>query len=230
MKKAVVTLIAVAVVAMAIIIVGPVIYRVITSDGVHTEGVDASNVEPATTDRDGEWEIVPSGAGTGTSVGFTFDELLPGSARTTSGSTREVSGGFTISDDVLRSGRVAVDMATLTTDDDKRDINVRDTIFNADTYPESVFEVSEDTDLSMVPDSGEPVDVQVPGRLTIRGVTNDVVVPLQVMRHGEHVLMSGTLPINRLDYNVRTPDFVAASIDENGELNLRLVLAKSDGE
>ena len=79
-----------------------------------------------------------------------------------------------------------------------------------------------------MPDDGTAANVEVPGRLTIRGVTNDVAVPLQVMRHGDHVLMSGTLEINRLDYNVRTPDFVAAKVDENGELNLRIVLRKPE--
>ncbi|MFD5868714.1 YceI family protein [Corynebacterium sp. NPDC060344] len=230
MKKSIVTLVAVAVVALAIVIVGPVVYRVITSEGVRTGGVDTANIAPATTDRNGTWEVARSGAGSSTSVGYTFNELLPGSNRTTSGSTREVTGTFEIADDTLRSGRIVVDMATLTSDDMKRDNNVRDTIFTADQYPEAAFEVAGDTDLSMVPDDGSPVDVEVPGRLTIRGVTNDVTVPLKVMRNGEHVLMSGTLVFNRLDYNVRTPDFVAASVDENGELNLRIVLRKAEAE
>ena len=228
MKKSIVTLVAVAVVALAIIIVGPVLYRVITSEGVRTGGVDTANVEPATTDRNGTWEVARSGAGTSTSVGFTFNELLPGSQRTTSGSTHDVTGTFEIADDVLRSGELIVDMTTLTTDIAKRDINVRDTIFTTSSDPEARFEVAEDVDLSAVPDDGTAANVEVPGRLTIRGVTNDVAVPLQVMRHGDHVLMSGTLEINRLDYNVRTPDFVAAKVDENGELNLRIVLRKPE--
>ena len=230
MKKSIVTLVAVAVVALAIVIVGPVLYRVITSEGVRTGGVDTANVQPATTDRNGTWEVARSGAGTSTSVGYTFNELLPGSNRTTSGSTHDVTGSFEIADDTLQSGTLVVDMATLTPDDMKRDNDVRDTIFTTDAYPESKFEVSEDTDLSMVPDDGTPTNIEVPGRLTIRGVTNDVTVPLEVMRHGDHVLMSGTLVFNRLDYNVRTPDFVAASVDENGELNLRIVLRKAGTE
>lgn len=98
MKKSIVTLVAVAVVALAIIIVGPVLYRVITSEGVRTGGVDTANVEPATTDRNGTWEVARSGAGTSTSVGFTFNELLPGSQRTTSGSTHDVTGTFEIAE------------------------------------------------------------------------------------------------------------------------------------
>lgn len=230
MKKSIVTLIAVAVVAMAIIIVGPVIYRVITSEGVQTGGVDASRTEPASTDRNGRWNVVRQGAGNNTSVGFTFDELLPGSQRTTSGSTHDVTGWFEVEDDVLESGEIVVDMATLTTDIARRDVNVRDTIFTTNRYPEAKFEAIGGTDLSQVPDDGSPINVDVDGRLTIRGVTRDVTVPLQVIRSGEHVLMSGTLIINRLDYNVRTPDFVAAKVAEEGELNLRVILAKDDGE
>lgn len=230
MKKSIVTLVAVAVVALAIVIVGPVLYRVITSEGVRTGGVDAENVQPATTDRNGTWEVARSGAGTSTSVGYTFDELLPGSSRTTSGSTHDVTGTFEIADDTLQSGSIVVDMETLKSDDMKRDNNVRDTVFTTEAYPEAKFEVAEETDLSHVPDDGTAVTVEVPGRMTIRGVTNDVVVPMLVMRHGDHVLMSGTYEFNRLDYNVRTPDFVAASVDENGELNLRIVLRKVEAE
>lgn len=230
LKKSIVTLVAVAVVALAIIIVGPVIYRVITSEGVQTGGVDASNTQPATTDRNGTWNVIQQGSGNSTSVGFTFDELLPGSQRTTSGSTHNVSGSFLVEDDVLQSGEIVVDMTTLTTDIERRDINVRDTIFFTNRYPESTFEAAGGTDLSEVPDDGSPVQIDIPGRLTIMGTTNDVVVPMQVIRSGEHVLMSGTLVINRLDYNVRTPDFVAATVAEEGELNLRVILMKDDGE
>ena len=228
MKKSIVTLVAVAVVALAIIIVGPVLYRVITSEGVRTGGVEGAEIEPASTDRNGTWEVKRSGAGTNTSVGFTFNELLPGSNRTTSGSTHDVTGSFEVSGDVLRSGGIVVDMTTLTTDDEKRDISVRDRIFSAGSFPDSRFEVAEDVDLSSVPDDGSPFDVIVPGRLTIRGVTNDVDVPLEVRRSGDHVLMAGTLVINRLDYNVRMPDFAPAVVDENGELNLRIVLRKPE--
>lgn len=229
MQKSIVTLVAVAVVALAIVIVGPVLYRVMTSEGVRTGGVEDARIEPATTDRNGTWQIKRSGAGTSTSVGFTFNELLPGSNRTTSGSTHDVTGSFEVAGDTLRSGEIVVDMTTLTTDIEKRDINVRDTIFSVDRYPDATFTVAGDVDLSSVPDDGTPVDVMVPGRLTVRGVTNDEKVPMQVRRSGDYVLLVGTLGINRLDYNVRTPDFVAAKIDENGELNLRIVMTKADG-
>ncbi len=240
-RKSILTLIAVGVVAFAIVIVGPVVYRLMTNQGVKTGDLHVANVVPATTDRNGTWEVIGGAAGNTTSVGFTFDELLPGSQRTTSGSTNEVTGQFRVENNELVDGGLTVDMTTLTTDIERRDINVRMTIFSTDTFPEARFEVGHGetsepgrgalygTDLSSVPDDGGAVRLNIPGRLTIRGVTRDVIVPMDVVRSENYVLMGGTLPINRLDYDVRTPDFVAAKVDENGELNLRIVLRKVEG-
>lgn len=228
MKKTVLTLVAVAVVAMAIVIVGPVVYKLVTGDGVKTEGIRVESAPPASTDRNGTWVITDQGSSHTSSVGFTFDELLPGSKRTTSGSTDQVSGEFTVADDHLTAGHVTVDMTTLKSDIDKRDVNVRMTIFSTDRYPEATFEVVRDVDLSTVPDDGSVVKVDVPGKLTIRGVTNDVTAPMDVVRTGDNVLMSTVLPVNRLDFNVRTPDFVAAKVADMGEINIRLVLEKAD--
>ncbi|WP_448850721.1 YceI family protein [Corynebacterium sp. 335C] len=230
MKKTLLTLVAVAVVALAIVIVGPVVYKAIVGDGVKTEGINAEGAPPASTDRNGTWVVAEQGSGHTSQVGFTFQELLPGSERTTSGSTDGVSGEFTVENDELTAGHVTVDMTTLKSDIEKRDVNVRMTIFSTDRYPEATFEVSEAVDLTSVPDDGSMVRVDVPGRMTIRGVTQDVTVPMDVVRTGDNVLMSGVLRINRLDYNVRTPDFVAAKVKEEGDVNLRLVLEKKDAE
>ncbi|MDO4609311.1 YceI family protein [Corynebacterium sp.] len=226
MKKTVLTLVAVAVVALAIVIVGPVLYKLIAGDGPKTEGINAEGAPPASTDRNGTWAVAEKGSGHTSQVGFTFQELLPGSERTTSGSTSGVTGEFTVADDTLTAGHVAVDMTTLTSDIEKRDINVRMTIFSTDRYPEATFDVAGPVDLTPVPDDGSMVRVEVPGRLTIRGVTNDVTVPMDVVRTGDNVLMSGIVRINRLDYNVRTPDFVAAKVEDEGDINIRLVLEK----
>lgn len=227
LQKSIVTLVAVGVVALAIVIVGPVLYRIFTDEGVRTGGLDTANVEPASTDRNGHWKIVGGDNANNTSVGFTFNELLPGSQRTTSASTHNVTGEFNIKEDKLTDGNIVVDMATLNSDIERRDINARQTIFLTDTYPESKFEVSKPVDISQIPDSGAKAPVEIEGRLTIMGITKDVTVPMQALRTGNLVMLEGTLKINRLDFNVRTPQFVAAKIAEEGELNLRIVAEKA---
>lgn len=226
-RKSVITLIAVAVVAFAIVVVGPVVYRVFTHDGVRTGDFAAKELPAATTDANGSWSIIGGDNSQNTSVGFTFDEVLPGSKRTTSASTHQVTGELKVADNKLTSASVVVDMTTLTSDIQRRDINVRRNIISTDDYPEAKFELSKPIDISHIPDSGEWTSVDIPGRMTIRGVTNDVTVTMKVARTEDLVLLSGNLPINRLDYNVRLPQFVAATIQENGELNLRIVAQKN---
>lgn len=229
MKKTLLTLIAVAMVTAAIVIVGPVLYRLATSDGTHTEDFTVSGLPPASAGVDGDWDIVAGKGRNTTAVGYTFGELLPSDARTTSGSSQAVTGSVRVRDGELVEGEVVVDMTEMRSDIERRDINVRMTIFSTDEYPRARFEVAEPVDVSGVPDDATPMTVDVPGRLTIRGVTRDVVAPMEVIRTGDHILITSDLPINRLEYNVRTPDFAAALIDEDGELNIRLVLEPAGG-
>lgn len=225
-RKSVITLIAVAVVALAIVIVGPVLYRVFTHEGVRTGDFDAEQLKPASTSAEGDWKIIGGDDSKNTSVGFTFNEVLPGSRRTTSASTHNVTGDMTVKGKNLEEATIVVDMATLNSDIEVRDVNVRNKILNVDQYPEAKFELTKPLDISSIPDSGKRVAIEVPGRLTIRGVSNDVTVPMQAARTDDLVLLSGNLKINREDYNVLSPEFVAAKIADEGELNLRIVARK----
>ncbi|ALA67459.1 YceI family protein [Corynebacterium lactis] len=225
-RKSVITLIAVAVVALAIVIVGPVLYRVFTHEGVRTGDFDAEQLKPASTSAEGDWKIIGGDDSKNTSVGFTFNEVLPGSRRTTSASTHNVTGDMTVKGKNLEEATIVVDMATLNSDIEVRDVNVRNKILNVDQYPEAKFELTKPLDISSIPDSGKRVPIEIPGRLTIRGVSNDVTVPMQAARTDDLVLLSGNLKINREDYNVLSPEFVAAKIADEGELNLRIVARK----
>ncbi|MBV7295490.1 YceI family protein [Corynebacterium sp. TAE3-ERU12] len=226
MKKTLLTLFAVAMVTLAIVIVGPVLYRLVTSEGVKTGDFTTADMPAASVGINGQWEVIPGSGPNATAVGYTFNELLPSDARTTSGNTREVTGQVEVKDGKLADGTITVDMTSMSSDIERRDVNVRMTIFDTDRYPTATFEVAEPVDISDVPDDATSQTVEVPGRLTIRGVTQDVTVPLEVTRTGENVLLSGDITINRLDYGVRVPDFAAALVDEDGELNIRLVLER----
>ena len=45
-------------------------------------------------------------------------------------------------------------------------------------------------------------------------------------RSGDRLVVAGDIPINRLDYGVETPELVAAKINEDGEVNVRVNLTK----
>ncbi|QDZ42586.1 YceI family protein [Corynebacterium sp. sy039] len=203
-----------------------VLYPLFNGPGIKTEELDASKAQPASTDVDGHWQIAYGSAPNISSVGFTFHEILPAEKRITSGSTQSIRGNVYVENKTLTSGRIEVNMDDISSDQEKRDINVRSKIFETDKYPTATFDVAEKVDLSTIGDHAEVAEIDVPGDLSIHGKTHRVVPTFKVVRSGKQIILSTTIPINRLDYDVQTPEFVAAKIDENGEINVRLTLEK----
>lgn len=228
MKKPFVVLAVIAIVLLALASVGPVAYKALTDPGIKTEGLHSHNAVPATTDINGRWEVIPGSGSNTSSVGYTFYEILPGEPRSTSGSTRNVQGYAEISDTKLTSGEIIVDMTTLRTDVEKRDINVRRSLLHTDDYPESVFKVTQISDLSNIPADGKTGKARVSGDLTLHGASRKVSGDFDVLRTAGRLVIAGNIPINRLDFGVETPELIAAKVDEQGELNIRLAFEKKD--
>ena len=105
---------------------------------------------------------------------------------------------------------------------------MRRKILHTEKYPEAYFVLTQPADVSALPEDGTTGTVELTGDLTIRGVTNEVTQDFTVLRTGDHVIVHTDIPFNRLDYGVETPDFVAAKIAEEGEINIRLNLVKKD--
>ncbi len=213
---------------LALFALVPLVISLFSHPGVKTEGIDADGAKPAATDVDGTWVVSAKPGKNVTSAGFTFNELLPGDARTTSGSTQDVNGEMTIEGGTLTAGEVTVDMTNIVTDKDVRDENVRRKILHTEEYPEATFTLTEPADVSQLPDDGTVGTVTLTGDLTIHGQTNSITQDFTALRTGETVIVHADIPISRADYGVETPEFVAAKIDENGEVNIRLKLEKKD--
>lgn len=218
----------VAIIILALASVVPVAYKAYMTPGVKTDGIQTEGAKKASTDFNGTWEVVKAAPGNPTSVGYTFWEILPGERRATSGSTEKVSGSVQIEGGKLNSAAITVDMSTIKTDREKRDINVRMKLLETDQFPEAKFVADEaaNIDVSQVPDDATIGKVTVPGTLTIHGVSKHIDAELEILRTGDNIVVGANIPINRLDYGVETPDLVAAKIDTEGHLNIRLALEK----
>ena len=68
--------------------------------------------------------------------------------------------------------------------------------------------------------------MKLTGDLTIKYKTQEISHEFDVLRDGDDIVIGGDIPINRLDYNVETPDMLAAKVAEDGEINLRISLNK----
>ncbi|WP_314859582.1 YceI family protein [uncultured Corynebacterium sp.] len=216
------------IVLLAVFALGTVVMSLLNTPGVQTPELNADNAKPASTDVGGEWQVVTGDAPNISSVGFTFDEILPSDKRTTSGSTQAVRGTVTVDDVTLQpGGRIEVDMTSINTDTQRRDVNVRTKLFDTDNYPDAAFEVTKPVDLSALPDDGSVGTVTVPGKLTIKGETREVQPEFQAVRDGDKLTVSTVLRFNRLDYGVKTPEFIAAKVSEEGDLNVLLTFKKS---
>ena len=225
-RKLVITIFVVLIVLLTAVAIGPMVYSLLKGAGVKTEPVSADGAKAASTELDGTWEVAKGRANNHTSVGFTFNEVLPAEKTTTSGSTTEVTGQADISDSTLKTATVTVDMDELTTDKKVRDQNMKSKLFEVDEFPVATFTLTEPADLSAVPDDGSAATVPLTGDLTIHGETKQVTNDFQVVRDADTVVLGGDIPVNRLDYGVETPEMIAAKISEVGAVNVRVTLQK----
>ncbi len=225
-SKVVIAIFVILIVLLALVAVVPVLFALFMGPGIKTEGLDADGAKPATTDVNGEWHVARYRGKNTTSVGFTFYEILPSDRRATSGSTQAVEGWATIEAGTLKAGEVVVDMEQISTDNERRDINVRNKIFHTNEYPTATFSITEPADLSEVPGNGTPGKVTLTGEMEIRGETRPMVHEFDILRDGDRIIVAGDVLIDRHEYGVESPEFVAAKIDDTGELNIRLALEK----
>lgn len=217
------------IIVLTLLAVAPVIYKAAMNSGVQTGGISTEATSPATTDVNGQWDVVSAAEGNTTSLGYTFEEILPGERRSTSGSTRGVSGHAEVSNETVQPGaQIVADLTKLETDQQRRDVNVRHKLLETDRFPEATFTLTKPADFKGVPDDGTPGAVELTGELVVKGVTVELTETFDVVRSGANIILAGTVVFDRENYGVHTPDFIAAKIAEEGELNIRVVLAKNE--
>lgn len=231
MRKGIVTLGVIGIIAATLFAIGPIAYNLLTDRGLQTADLTTGG-EPATTEPDGHWEIVPGAGANHTQAGYTFDEVLPGQRKTTSGRTdnlenKNVTGELRVENNTLEEGIVTVKVDTISSDVEKRDINVRRSILHTNKFPEASFSITDPVDVSHLPSDGSVGEVDVTGILELRGKSKDVTTPLKVLRTEDKVIVQGNVKFKRSDFGIETPEFVAAKIDDEGTVDLHLVFEKA---
>jgi polyisoprenoid-binding protein YceI len=148
------------------------------------------------------------------------------------GRTSDVTGGLVIEGEegalAIVRGEVEVDMTTLRSDEGRRDNQLRGRGIQTDTFPTSTFVVAGPVALP-ADFGGADVDVTLPGRLTLHGVTRDVEMAAQArLQDDGTVVVAGSLPILFADYEIEAPNVAGLiAVQDNGVLEFRVVLAKS---
>jgi polyisoprenoid-binding protein YceI len=160
----------------------------------------------------------------GTEAGYRATEVLFGQQAEAAGRTTDVTGTVTIAGTTVDSADFTVQMANVTSDEDRRDNQYRTRIMDVQTYPTSTFQLSSPIELGTIPPLGQEVTVPATGNLTVRGVTKPVTFDLNAKRTGADTLaIQGSIPITWSDWNIPEPSFGPAQVADSGEIEFLLV-------
>lgn len=161
----------------------------------------------------------------GSEAGYRLREVLSGTPVTVVGRTDAVSGDLVVAEGSITSGQVAVDVATIATDETARDTYFRRAM-DTTTYPEASFVLEQPVDLRAVAGTTAPVPVEAVGTLTMHGLAQQVTAQLEVQRGVGGVEVVGSIPVTLQDYGLVAPDLGFVTVEPTGTVELRLLLVR----
>ncbi len=158
-------------------------------------------------------------------VGYRIVENLFGVDTEGVGRTNVVDGSLTIEGTTLTATDFKVDVATIESDDSRRDGQFRGRIMSVDEFPTSTFTLTAPIELGTEPVDGAEVVVSASGDLTLRGVTNAVTFDLTAKVENGRIGVLGAIPVVFADYGIANPSTGGITTEDNGLLEFVLVFA-----
>lgn len=193
-----------------------------TATTATTAETTATTVSTADAGVDGTWTISQD-----STLGYRVQEVLGGVDTEGAGRTNQVTGELIIAGTQVTTVEFTVDMASVTSDSDRRDGQFRTRIMSTDEFPTSTFVLTSPIDIGAVPAEGATVEATATGDLTLRGVTNSVTFPVQAKLEGGRIGVLGTIPVRFSDYGIPDPSNAFATVKDNGTLEFVLVLDRA---
>jgi polyisoprenoid-binding protein YceI len=170
--------------------------------------------------------------GVGSQAGYRMREFLAGGIAKTDavGRTSKVTGEVVIDGTStglsLRSVLVSADVSSMKSDQEKRDMWLRTSALQTDTFPTATFEMSKPMTVA-VPKDGQVLKFQVDGDLTVHGVRKKTTVNVEARRTGNILDLVGNTRLMLTDFNIDPPVIPGmVSTDDTGLLEFILVLSR----
>jgi polyisoprenoid-binding protein YceI len=196
-----------------------------TTDAPTTDAptTDAPTTEaPAVTEgADGTWTIAA-----GSEVGYRVAETLGGVATEGVGRTSQIEGSLTIEGTQATAAEFTVDVASITSDSDRRDSQFTGRIMETDQFPTASFVLTSPIDFGGVPPEGEQITATATGDLTLHGVTKTVSFELTAQIENGKVGVLGNIPVLFSDYDIDNPSFGPVQTEDNGLLEILLIFER----
>lgn len=157
-------------------------------------------------------------------VGYRVQEQLAGiGANTAVGRTPDVSGSLTLSGTTVTAVEVTANLATLKSDDDRRDNSLRRQALETASYPTATFRLTEPIQIGSLPADAATFSVTAKGELTLHGVSKPVTINVKATRTGGMITITGAMTITFADFGIQKPSsFIVLSVDDHGLMELQL--------
>ena len=160
---------------------------------------------------------------TASTFGYRVEEVLAGVNTTAVGRSNEISGLMTIAGTTIPVVDIEVQVASITSDESRRDGAFTGRIMSADEFPTATFTLTQPIELGAVPADGEEITASATGDLTLRGVTNSVTFDVTAQANGQLIGVLGSIPVLFSDYGIDNPSFAGVTTEDNGLVEFVLV-------
>ena len=171
----------------------------------------------------GTWAV-----GATSEAGYRILEDTPTGEKTVTGRTSTVDGSITLSDGELTATEVTVDLGSVASDQPLRDTAFRDTIMKTAEFPEATFTQDGAVKIAGTLSATDPVSVEVPGTLQLRGKEQPVVTTIDAITDGDTITVVGKVEVQLADFGIDPPKIPGVvTVRESGTIEFKLVLAKA---
>ena len=162
----------------------------------------------------------------GSEVGYRVSEVLFGIDTEGVGRTEDVTGSVTLDDTTMTKAEFTVDVASMKSDDGRRDSQFRGRIMETQTFPTASFALTSPIDLGVTATEGAILDTTISGELTMHGVTNPVSFEIAAKIEGNRLGVIGTIPVTFVDYDIVDPSITGITVKPEGVIEFVLVFIR----
>lgn len=175
----------------------------------------------APTAEAGVWSVTDA-----SQLGYRVKEVLFGVDTEAVGRTNQITGALSIDGTTVTDAEFVVDVASIASDESRRDGQFRGRIMSTDQFPTATFTLTAPIELGTDAAEGAQVTATAAGDLTLRGVTNSVEFEVTAKLENGQIGVLGNIPVVFADYEIGNPSFGGVTTEDNGLLEFVLVFAQ----
>lgn len=195
-----------------------------TNDTNTTASVTTVVAAPTTTlpvGLEGRWRATED-----SELGYRVDEVLFGVVTQGVGRTNQIAGELVITQTAITTASFEVEVASIRSDDSRRDGQFRGRIMNTAEFPTARFELTAPIELGALPTAGEQITATAVGELTLRGETRPVTFEVTAQHSDTRIGVLGEISILFADYLIANPSISGIAVEDEGKLEFVLVFER----